>query len=91
MESNTGNRNIDHQQGNGRLAALPNSGPTASVPILKNTGVTEPLYRSSQKYVQFFFHRSCFSEIMETYGITLKFSVPLEKRISVLGALPALP
>nr|BAC29160.1 unnamed protein product [Mus musculus] len=49
MESKSGNRNSDHQQGHGRLAALPNSGPTASVPIVKNTGVTEPLYRSSQK------------------------------------------
>jgi hypothetical protein len=90
MESKSGNRNSDHQQGHGRLAALPNSGPTASVPIVKNTGVTEPLYRSSQKYVQFFFHRSCFSEIMETCDITLKLFVLLEKRTPVPRALSTL-
>ncbi|ERE89843.1 limkain-b1-like protein [Cricetulus griseus] len=49
MESKTGSRNSEHQQGHGRQAALPNSGLSTSVPTLKNTGVTEPLYRSSQK------------------------------------------
>lgn len=64
MESKTGSRNSEHQQGHGRQAALPNSGLSTSVPTLKNTGVTEPLYRSSQKYVQFFFLGSGFCEIM---------------------------
>lgn len=90
MESKTGNRNSDHQQGHGRVAALPNSGPTASVPILKNTVVTEPFYKSSQKYVQFFFRRTCFYESTETCDIILKFSVLLEKRTSVPRALSAL-
>ncbi|XP_063136996.1 meiosis regulator and mRNA stability factor 1-like isoform X2 [Rattus norvegicus] len=50
MEPKPGHRNHDHhQQGHGRLATLPNGGPTASVPTLNNTGVTEPLQRSSQK------------------------------------------
>lgn len=49
MEPKSGNRIRDHQQGHGSLATLPNSGPTASVPTLKNTGVRETLHRSSQK------------------------------------------
>ncbi|XP_051062669.1 meiosis regulator and mRNA stability factor 1 isoform X2 [Phodopus roborovskii] len=49
MESKTGSRNSEQQQGHGRLAALPNGGLSTSVPTLKNTGVTEPLYRNSQK------------------------------------------
>lgn len=90
MEPKSGNRIRDHQQGHGSLATLPNSGPTASVPTLKNTGVRETLHRSSQKYVQFFFCRSCFCEIMETCDIILKFLLLLEKRTSVPRALPAL-
>lgn len=62
MESKTGSRNGEHQQGHGRLAALPNGGLSTSVPTLKNTGMMEPLYRSNQKYVQF--SCSCFYEIM---------------------------
>lgn len=91
MEPKPGHRYRDHQQGHGRLATLPDGGPTASVPTLSNTGVRDPLQRSSQKYVQFFFCGSCFCEIMETCDITLKFSFLLEKRISVPRALPALP
>lgn len=49
MESKTGSRNSEHQLGHGRLTALPNGGPSTSVPTLKTTGVIEPLYRSSQK------------------------------------------
>ncbi|XP_059125926.1 meiosis regulator and mRNA stability factor 1 isoform X2 [Peromyscus eremicus] len=49
MESKTGSRNSEHQQGHGRLAALPNGSLSTSVPTLKNTGLMEPLYRSSQK------------------------------------------
>lgn len=49
MEPKSGNRIRDHQQGHGSLATLPNSGPTDSVPTLKNTGVRETLHRSSQK------------------------------------------
>ena len=62
MESKTGSRNGEHQQGHGKLAALPNGGLSTSVPTLKNTGMMEPLYRSNQKYVQF--SCSCFYEIM---------------------------
>ncbi|KAK7801386.1 hypothetical protein U0070_001173 [Myodes glareolus] len=49
MESKTGSRNGEHQQGHGRLAALPDGGLSTSVPTLKNTGMMEPLYRSNQK------------------------------------------
>lgn len=49
MESKTGSRNGEHQQGHGRLAAPPNGGLSTSVPALKNTGMMEPLYRSTQK------------------------------------------
>uniref|UniRef100_A0A8C6R2J1 Meiosis regulator and mRNA stability factor 1 n=1 Tax=Nannospalax galili TaxID=1026970 RepID=A0A8C6R2J1_NANGA len=49
MESKTGSRNSEHQQGHVKLAALPHDGPSTSVPTLKSTGMTEPLYRNSQK------------------------------------------
>ncbi|XP_055453708.1 meiosis regulator and mRNA stability factor 1 isoform X2 [Psammomys obesus] len=65
MESKTGSKNSDHQQAHGRMAALPNNGPSTSVPSL-NTGVTEPLYRSSQK-----------KENLSSQSVT---SSPVEKR-----------
>ncbi|XP_021516221.1 meiosis regulator and mRNA stability factor 1 isoform X2 [Meriones unguiculatus] len=65
MESKTGSKNSDHQQAHGRMAALPNNGPSTSVPTL-NTGVTEPLYRSSQK-----------KENLSSQSVT---SSPVEKR-----------
>ncbi|XP_021087035.2 meiosis regulator and mRNA stability factor 1 isoform X1 [Mesocricetus auratus] len=49
IESKTGSRSSEHQQGHGRLAALPSGGLSTSVPTLGDTGATEPLYRRSQK------------------------------------------
>lgn len=78
MESKTGSRNGEHQQGHGRLAALPNGGLSTSVPTLKNTGMMEPLYRSNQKYVQF--SCSCFYEIMGDLCHLLSNSSSCQKR-----------
>lgn len=49
MESKTDSRNSEHQQGHVRPVAPPHDSPGTSVPTLKTIGMTEPLYRSSQK------------------------------------------
>nr|XP_020020026.1 meiosis arrest female protein 1 isoform X6 [Castor canadensis] len=49
MESKTGNRNTEPQQGHLRLAAPLHSSPSSAGPTLKNSGMTEPLYRGNPK------------------------------------------
>jgi hypothetical protein len=55
MESKTGNRNTEPQQGHLRLAAPLHSSPSSAGPTLKNSGMTEPLYRGNPKYVKSLF------------------------------------
>ncbi|XP_006872021.1 PREDICTED: meiosis arrest female protein 1 isoform X1 [Chrysochloris asiatica] len=49
MESKTGNRNTESQQGPVRLAVPPHSNSSAAVPTAKNSGVAESAYKGNQK------------------------------------------
>ncbi|KAM9584123.1 meiosis regulator and mRNA stability factor 1 isoform 3-T4 [Trichechus inunguis] len=49
MESKTGNRNSEPQQGNMSLAAPPHSNSSAAVPTYKNSGMAESVYKGNQK------------------------------------------
>ncbi|XP_063479783.1 meiosis regulator and mRNA stability factor 1 isoform X16 [Symphalangus syndactylus] len=49
MESKTGHRNSEHQQGHLRLVVPTHGNSSAAVLTLKNSGVAEPVYKTSQK------------------------------------------
>ncbi|PNJ01996.1 MARF1 isoform 5 [Pongo abelii] len=49
MESKTGHRNSEHQQGHLRLVVPTHGNSSAAVPTPKNSGVAEPVYKTSQK------------------------------------------
>uniref|UniRef100_A0A2K5SEI7 Meiosis regulator and mRNA stability factor 1 n=1 Tax=Cebus imitator TaxID=2715852 RepID=A0A2K5SEI7_CEBIM len=49
MESKTGHRNSEHQQGHLRLVVPAHSNSSAAVPMAKNSGAAEPVYKTSQK------------------------------------------
>uniref|UniRef100_A0A2K6N967 Meiosis regulator and mRNA stability factor 1 n=1 Tax=Rhinopithecus roxellana TaxID=61622 RepID=A0A2K6N967_RHIRO len=49
MESKTGHRNSEQQQGHLRLVVPAHGNSSAAVPTLKNSGVAEPVYKTSQK------------------------------------------
>ncbi|XP_009194328.1 meiosis regulator and mRNA stability factor 1 isoform X4 [Papio anubis] len=49
MESKTGHRNSEQQQGHLRLVVPANGNSSAAVPTPKNSGVAEPVYKTSQK------------------------------------------
>ncbi|XP_007984655.2 meiosis regulator and mRNA stability factor 1 isoform X4 [Chlorocebus sabaeus] len=49
MESKTGNRNSEQQQGHLRLVVPAHGNSSATVPMPKNSGVAEPVYKTSQK------------------------------------------
>lgn len=55
MESKTGNRNSEQQQGHLRLVVPAHGNSSAAVPTPKNSGVAEPVYKTSQKYVKLLF------------------------------------
>nr|XP_018867973.1 meiosis regulator and mRNA stability factor 1 isoform X6 [Gorilla gorilla gorilla] len=48
MESKTGHRNSEHQQGHLRLVVPTHGNSSAAVPTPKNSGVAEPVYKTSQ-------------------------------------------
>ncbi|XP_054170439.1 meiosis regulator and mRNA stability factor 1 isoform X7 [Homo sapiens] len=49
MESKTGHRNSEHQQGHLRLVVPTHGNSSAAVSTPKNSGVAEPVYKTSQK------------------------------------------
>ncbi|XP_027973266.1 meiosis regulator and mRNA stability factor 1 isoform X4 [Eumetopias jubatus] len=49
MESKTGTRNSDSQQGNPRLAAPPHRGLSAAAPAPKNSGTAESAYKTNPR------------------------------------------
>uniref|UniRef100_A0A8C9I4W3 Meiosis regulator and mRNA stability factor 1 n=1 Tax=Piliocolobus tephrosceles TaxID=591936 RepID=A0A8C9I4W3_9PRIM len=49
MESKTGHRNSEQQQGHLRLVVPAHGNSSAAVPTPKNSGVAEPVYKTSQK------------------------------------------
>uniref|UniRef100_A0A2I3H607 Meiosis regulator and mRNA stability factor 1 n=1 Tax=Nomascus leucogenys TaxID=61853 RepID=A0A2I3H607_NOMLE len=49
MESKTGHRNSEHQQGHLRLVVPTHGNSSAAVLTPKNSGVAEPVYKTSQK------------------------------------------
>ncbi|XP_016051724.1 PREDICTED: meiosis arrest female protein 1 isoform X2 [Miniopterus natalensis] len=49
MESKTGTRNSESQQGNLRLVASPHRNSSVVAPTLKNSGVAEPVYKTNPK------------------------------------------
>ncbi|KAL4692133.1 hypothetical protein H8959_015943 [Pygathrix nigripes] len=49
MESKTGHRNSEQQQGHLRLVVPAHGNSSTAVPTLKNSGVAEPVYKTSQK------------------------------------------
>ncbi|XP_034526224.1 meiosis regulator and mRNA stability factor 1 isoform X8 [Ailuropoda melanoleuca] len=49
MESKTGTRNSDSQQGNPRLAAPPHRSLSATAPVPKNSGTAESAYKTNPK------------------------------------------
>ncbi|KAL0617481.1 Meiosis regulator and mRNA stability factor 1 [Plecturocebus cupreus] len=49
MESKTGHRNSEHQQGHLRVVIPTHGNSSAAVPMAKNSGVAEPVYKTSQK------------------------------------------
>ncbi|XP_039334040.2 meiosis regulator and mRNA stability factor 1 isoform X2 [Saimiri boliviensis] len=49
MESKTGHRNSEHQQGHLRLVVPAHSNSSAAVPMAKNSGAAEPVYKTNQK------------------------------------------
>ncbi|XP_040491228.1 meiosis regulator and mRNA stability factor 1 isoform X6 [Ursus maritimus] len=49
MESKTGTRNSDSQQGNPRLAATPHRSLSATAPVPRNSGTAESAYKTNPK------------------------------------------
>uniref|UniRef100_F7C9T3 Meiosis regulator and mRNA stability factor 1 n=1 Tax=Callithrix jacchus TaxID=9483 RepID=F7C9T3_CALJA len=49
MESKTGHRNSEHQQGHLRLVVPAHSNSSAAVLMAKNSGAAEPVYKTNQK------------------------------------------
>ncbi|XP_032125547.1 meiosis regulator and mRNA stability factor 1 isoform X6 [Sapajus apella] len=49
MESKTGHRNSEHQQGHLRLVVPAHSNSSAAVSMAKNSGAAEPVYKTNQK------------------------------------------
>ncbi|XP_021571621.1 meiosis arrest female protein 1 isoform X7 [Carlito syrichta] len=66
MESKTGNRNSEHQQGSMRLGVPPHSSSSAAVPTSKSSGLAEPVFKTNQK-----------KETLSTRSVT---SSPVEKK-----------